>query len=977
MYFYKRILAISVAVFVLISIAQTQNYEVFKGTQLQSFKKSFTEMEEQEKLYPEMKTSGRRIKNNFEKYPDLPFDESQIKYQAKASEYIPTILQKETSPPPDQDFLGLDDSGGSIPPDVNGCPGPNHLMVTLNTDTRIMDKEGTPISTISTGIFWHPLAGSGDTFDPKISYDPYKNRWIYVIPSGSTPSTTKLFVGVSETSDPTGNWFIYSFDGDPNNNHWFDYPNYGFNKDKLVVTGNMFGGGSVYVAIYVFDLNDFYNNVASINYTRISSYNGFTIVPAKTYDEDEEDIFMVHNAGGDNNGYGYINLWKITGDASDPDLVNLGLIGVQAPWSNGSYAGGGNFAPQLGTSAKINTVDARMENMIFRNGKLWTTHHVYLPAGNPNRCSVQWWELDPYDVSINQWGRVDDPTGEMYSAFATIAVNAKEDVMIGFCSFSENQYASSSYVLRYGDDPANTMREPYQYKDGLAPYWKTFGADRNRWGDYTATYVDPVDDLDFWTLQEYADLPTGDDHWGTWWANVDLHAIPEAGFSSTFQEIPIQSSNSYTDLSKFTPESWEWHFEGGEPAISTEQNPQNIYYAQAGTFDVTLIAGNSIGKDTIKLENYIDVNTTILPVAQFNISDTLPNIGESVLFEDISLYNPVSWTWEFSPNLVTFLNGTNENSQHPEVGFDNPYNYSVTLVAENNNGITSITKQSLVSAGGVQLPFVEDFEAASFDAKGWTIDNPDEEKTWEVLPLTLNNNKSEFATYVNIKNYNGFGERDRLITPLLNFYYHKDITFSFSFAYAQRNANTTDSLIVYLSENGGVDWSRLLTLAEDTTAVRKFSTHAPSFSNFLPTDTAYWCGAIDNPQCVNVDLSDYYGKPNMRIMFETYNGFGNNILIDDINIEGTISAVPEITSSQNELSIYPNPSNGLVFVSLKELIGNKSLTIIDLTGRVVFEKTIDSNVETFSVNLEHLQKGIYIIKAHNLDSTQTQKLILR
>jgi len=135
-------------------------------------------MEEQDKLYPEMKTSGRRIKNNFEKYPDLPFDENNTRYQLTDIPSNKPSCQKEISPPPDKDFLGLDDSGYSIPPDVNGCPGPNHLMVTLNTQTRIMDKDGTPLSTISTSSFWSSLSGYGSTFDPKISYDPYENRWI-------------------------------------------------------------------------------------------------------------------------------------------------------------------------------------------------------------------------------------------------------------------------------------------------------------------------------------------------------------------------------------------------------------------------------------------------------------------------------------------------------------------------------------------------------------------------------------------------------------------------------------------------------------------------------------------------------------------------------------------------------------------------------------------------------------------------------
>ena len=42
-----------------------------------------------------------------------------------------------------------------------------------------------------------------------------------------------------------------------------------------------------------------------------------------------------------------------------------------------------------------------------------------------------------------------------------------------------------------------------------------------RWGDYSATVVEPVDDLNFCTIQEYAALDVGpnpsDDRWGTWW----------------------------------------------------------------------------------------------------------------------------------------------------------------------------------------------------------------------------------------------------------------------------------------------------------------------------------------------------------------------------------------------------------------------------------------------------------------------------
>jgi hypothetical protein len=40
-----------------------------------------------------------------------------------------------------------------------------------------------------------------------------------------------------------------------------------------------------------------------------------------------------------------------------------------------------------------------------------------------------------------------------------------------------------------------------------------------RWGDYSATVVDPTDDLTIWTIQEYAKSPSNT--WSTWWTRLD------------------------------------------------------------------------------------------------------------------------------------------------------------------------------------------------------------------------------------------------------------------------------------------------------------------------------------------------------------------------------------------------------------------------------------------------------------------------
>jgi len=975
---FKSAVTLTMGVILLLCLnpGKTQNYEKYKGTQLTRTKTSFKEIEETDRLFPELKFKGRRIKNKIDEYPELPIDTENIIFQAEKHSNIFLNPPKDPSPAPDADFLGLEDSGGSIPPDVNGAPGPEHLMITLNTDVRIMDRQGNPISTVGTGAFWHSTPGAGGVFDPKISYDPYENRWILIMPSSSDPNISKLLIAVSENHDPTGNWYMYSFDGDPEDTHWFDYPNYGFNKDKIVVTGNLFGAGGVYVAVYVFSKQDLYNNALEIEYTRFKVYDGFTVVPAKTYDTEEEDVYMVHNAGGNTGGYGYVSLKKVTGPPEDPQIVNIGLSGVPEPWSNSSYTSGGNFAPQLGSDERINTVDARMENMVYRNGKLWTTHHVYLPVGsNPQRSAIQWWNLS-LEGDILQWGRVDDPNGGMFFAFATIAVNAIEDVLIGFGSFSENQYASSSYALRYAGDPPNTLRDYYQYKDGLAPYFKTFGASRNRWGDYTATFVDPVDDLDFWTLQEYAEDPPGSqDEWGTWWAYLDLHATPGADFTSNIPEVPVNSGVNFIDQSKFSPTSWQWIFEGGTPETATDQNPQNIIYNTSGLFDVTLIAYNAQGSDTLKIQDFINANESIMPDVHYSASDTIPCIGEVVKFEDFTIYNPNVWLWEFAPDLVTFVNGTDATSQHPEVTFDYPYNYKVTMTATNNNGSSTITKDNMIEAGGISLPFSEDFESRSFETQGWMIVNPDDNKTWD-LEFIGGPDQGEMAAYVNIRHYSGYQERDRLISPELNFNAHKDIVLDFQYAYRQRMEGITDSLIIYISEDCGTNWTRILELAEDPEEERIFATSDPSADVFIPQEASDWCGSAGNPECISIDLSAYSGNANFRIMFESFNGYGNNLFIDNIVVDGTIIGIEETGQEQSTIRLFPNPTQGQLNVSLDDISGKTTIVIYNMDGSLVQTKTV-MNAQHVEFDLSNLHRGIYLVEFKNKERIKTEKIILK
>ena len=143
-----------------------------------------------------------------------------------------------------------------------------------------------------------------------------------------------------------------------------------------------------------------------------------------------------------------------------------------------------------------------------------------------------------------QTGRIDDSSGTNFYAFPSIALNKFGDALLAFSCFSPARFASACYAFRRSADPPGTFNDVATLKDGLATYFKTFSGTVNRWGDYSAAQVDPVNDVDLWTIQEYAASPAN--RWGTWWGVL---ALPP---DITIDDVSLAEGNSGTTNARFT-----------------------------------------------------------------------------------------------------------------------------------------------------------------------------------------------------------------------------------------------------------------------------------------------------------------------------------------------------------------------------------------------------------------------------------------
>lgn len=421
-------------------------------------------------------------------------------------------------------FLAGKHNGTTIPPDTSGAVGKSHIFTAHNNTVTIFDRSGHPLLTTTLDAFWAAQGHSGDTFDPRVAYDPAGDRFIFVAMLDAQKPTSALLVAVSKSGDPTLHWVSVAIQVDDaaQGQVWLDFPSVGFTADKMTVQVNVFSRAAnrfIGSAVYAFDKNSLYHPPHAPVYLRFDIKNqGGTHVPATTYDSGVADQFLLSRWGGNINGSGSLLVYRITGDVNSntAKLIRIGYVVSRGNDAWESFSPG-DMGPQNGSAGKIDVGDDRLLSVVYRNGRIYCSQVVLLPVGTPTRSASQWWEIDPSAWTLNELARVDDPTGKTLFAFPTLAVNARGDMLIGQSQFTATTFASASFSFRAS---GQALFPPQVFAAGKASYFVTFSGTKNRWGDYSATVIDPLDPLSFWTLQEYAEAPQNT--WATRWAKITI-----------------------------------------------------------------------------------------------------------------------------------------------------------------------------------------------------------------------------------------------------------------------------------------------------------------------------------------------------------------------------------------------------------------------------------------------------------------------
>lgn len=154
----------------------------------------------------------------------------------------------------------------------------------------------------------------------------------------------------------------------------------------------------------------------------------------------------------------------------------------------------------------------------------------------------------------------------------------------------------------------------------------------------------------------------------------------EADFDADSYVICAGQSINFTDMTYHGATQWDWNFTGATPAISTDQNPNNITYNTPGTYTVSLSAGNGTATVSETKTAFITVlanDELNQPLVEgFESATSLPNNEWFLDNADNGTTFQVTTNGASSGSKSIYLNNSSSNAGNVDAIISNTFDLS-------------------------------------------------------------------------------------------------------------------------------------------------------------------------------------------------------------------------------------------------------------------------------------------------------------
>lgn len=392
----------------------------------------------------------------------------------------------------------------------------------------------------------------------------------------------------------------------------------------------------------------------------------------------------------------------------------------------------------------------------------------------------------------------------------------------------------------------------------------------------------------------------------------------------------------------------------------------NMFTAGQVARMTTAITSNVSGRNNLWTTTNLNATGTndpySYPVPCAAVPAVLPNtaviacVGDSVKFIDNSYGGKkTSRLWDFNGEPSSSLTDSIVKVKYTFPGI---YSFSLTNTYNSSSKTTAFNNKVYILGSNPNpayfVPFEDGFETPSDFYNDWVIvDNDNDLSTWEHITSTgyTGNN------CIGILNYNRMAPKlDEIISPAYDLSAVENPTLTFRLNFTRRTANDDDILQIFISNNCGRTWSSVYNKNANgnlkTSSILEANSYTPALNS------TEW-------RLEKINLQPALSKSVVRFKFSFTSGGGNNLFIDDLNIDGLNTTGLTTHQTNPVASIFPNPATNQLTIAYKKNEAGCTAEVLNLLGKVCLEVKTNTTFEKTGacvLDLNTLNDGVYIIR---------------
>ncbi|QHL87699.1 T9SS type A sorting domain-containing protein [Nibribacter ruber] len=333
----------------------------------------------------------------------------------------------------------------------------------------------------------------------------------------------------------------------------------------------------------------------------------------------------------------------------------------------------------------------------------------------------------------------------------------------------------------------------------------------------------------------------------------------------------------------------------------------------------------------------------------------------------IKVDNEVAQTFTWTGNLGSFQ--TQEVTLPTQQVASGPHVVTVTILASNGQTLdgnpSNNTATVSLQVQGSALPLREGFESATFPPAGWSINNVQQDLTWQqTTKAAFSGTNSVFMQNIE---YPANGPVDELVMPALDLTSRSAPRLTFQLAYSLLSSSGySDTLEVQISTDCGKTFQQVYKKFG-----RALTTVSPYYreEEFVPTGAAQW-------RLESIDLSAYATVKTAIIKFRHTTDYENNLYLDDVKVDGNALGTAEERILQ-AVQVAPNPTSGVVQITSPE-VAITAVQVLDALGKEIqtIQVSRTAKGQALQVNLGGLSNGVYLLRLTSEKGVTVRRVVL-